>query len=112
MKSEKELWEEVMTNADHFNRLSEILKALAHPIALQSLYVMYNMPTTPTKLWTTLGLTKQDVGNRLNKLEELGVLNAEKAGRERIYCIRLKFVRKLFALIIDTISGSDENSVV
>ncbi|HIE10264.1 MAG TPA: ArsR family transcriptional regulator [Kiritimatiellae bacterium] len=68
-------------------RMADILRLLAHPYRLKIVEALENGPQPVHKIVQRLGLSQASVSQHLNAMRRVGLLNAERQGREVWYRI-------------------------
>jgi ArsR family transcriptional regulator len=88
-----------MQNMKNYVQISEILKALAHPVRLCIVRGLINSQCNVSKMQECLNLPQSTVSQHLAKLKSAGIIEGERNGLEICYKVVNKQVRDLVELM-------------
>jgi DNA-binding transcriptional ArsR family regulator len=74
-----------MQNLKQYEKQSELLKALAHPVRLCIVKGLMDSQCNVTKMQECLGLPQSTVSQHLAKLKAAGIIEGERKGLEICY---------------------------
>jgi ArsR family transcriptional regulator len=81
--------------------VSEVLKAVAHPVRLQIVELLETKEMCVGDIVTTLGVKQAITSQQLNMMKDKGVLNCRRNGTKVYYRIENQSVIKLLHCIYD-----------
>jgi ArsR family transcriptional regulator len=83
----------------NYEKESELLKALGHPIRLKMVEGLMKHECNVNKVMSVLGLPQSTVSQHLGKLKEKGILVARKEGVRTCYKVADERVRKILEIL-------------
>lgn len=79
-----------------YEKYSEILKALSHPIRLQILEVLLNEECCVTDIGNALNITQSTVSHHLSILKNKGIVCRQKHGTKTCYMVNNNLTKEIF----------------
>ncbi len=84
-----------------YEKASEILKALGHPIRLKIVEGLLHDECNVTKVMSILRIPQSTTSQHLTKLKQLGIVVARKDGVRTCYRVTDKYARKIISALKD-----------
>ena len=85
-----------------FEKNSQILKALAHPIRLKMATMLLDDECCVTDVTNALGISQSTSSQHLGILKNAGILTPEKYGTKTCYVVNNELVKRLILLLKET----------
>jgi len=92
---------EVIKPKNNYQEMAKLLRAMAHPIRLQMLLGLCRSQCNVNKLWQKLKITQPLASQHLNRLRRLGLIVAERRGKEICYQVKDLRVKKILQQMCD-----------
>jgi DNA-binding transcriptional ArsR family regulator len=87
-------------NSDVYEKSSELLKAIAHPVRLQIIDRLRDGNCNVTSLYKGLKLPQSTVSQHLARLKSAGVISGIRNGNEVTYKLANDEIKNVFLLLI------------
>lgn len=89
------------SKADFYEKSSDLLKAIAHPIRLQIIHRLYkDESSNVTSLYKELEHPQSTVSQHLARLKSAGVISGVRNGNEVVYKLANDEMKNVFLLLI------------
>lgn len=89
---------------DELEKMSETLKAVAHPVRLQIVNILMNGERSVGELVKTLGTKQSLTSQQLSILKSRGVLKSRRNGNVVFYSLENHGVKNIMASILDEVA--------
>ena len=89
---------------DELEKMSETLKAVAHPVRLQIVNILMNGERSVGELVKTLGTKQSLTSQQLSILKSRGVLRSRRNGNVVFYSLENHGVKNIMASILDEVA--------
>lgn len=90
------------TNPEHYEEISELLKALAHPVRLCIVRgLLEKGACNVTDMQNCLKAPQSTISQHISKLKTCGIIKGEKKGLEIYYSVTNKKASRLIEILFD-----------
>jgi len=90
------------TNPEHYEEISELLKALSHPVRLCIVRgLLENGTCNVTDMQNCLKAPQSTISQHISKLKSCGIIKGEKRGLEIYYSVTSKKAAELIKILFD-----------
>jgi len=90
------------TNPEHYEEISELLKALSHPVRLCIVRgLLEKGACNVTDMQNCLKAPQSTISQHISKLKSCGIIKGEKKGLEIYYSVTNKKAAKLIEILFD-----------